>query len=141
MTTGADSGPGIGRAKVIIVPEDPTQEPVRIDVDGLEYHYQRGVCRVMPDAGKVEICYEPNGQMRLQILAWRGCGSFDAFEPVTQRDPVVDAVRERFKGSAKPETMPPCKMADGRTVAQVAKGPLPLRKSMKGANSGGDDMA
>jgi hypothetical protein len=77
---------------VIIVPEDATQEPFRIDVDGFEFHYERGVCKVMPDVGMVECRFVPNGQARLHILAWKGCVSFDAFESITTRDPVTEIV-------------------------------------------------
>ncbi|UCF48537.1 MAG: hypothetical protein JSU89_15455 [Myxococcales bacterium] len=148
MTIGADSGKGNTwrRVKVIIVPEGSEQEPLRFDLDGIEFHYERGVRAILPGAGEQFMRYEANGQARMQILGWKGCASFDAFEPRTEVDPVAESLRNRVLGNVErwpadvPPDTPPAKMGDGRTVAQVAAGPLPLRKRGKGAGSGGDDM-
>lgn len=95
MPTGADSRPSIGRAKVIIVPEDTGQQPFRMDVDGLEFCYERGVCKILPapGAGAHECRFEPNGQARLHILAWCGCATFDEFESITTRDLVIELAK------------------------------------------------
>lgn len=123
MTTGVDSEKrgAWRRVKVIIVPEGDEQAPLRFDLDGIEFHYERGVRAIMPGWGAggqgQAIRYEPNGQARLQILAWKGCQSFDAFEGRTEEDEGMAGAMERAQAI----------MADGRTLAQVAAGP-PKRK-------------
>lgn len=127
--------------KVIIVPEGSEQEPLRFDLDGIEFHYERGVRAILPGPQEQFMRYEANGQARVQILGWKGCASFDAFEARTEVDPVVEALRNQALGNVQrwPDEMPPAKMADGRTLGQVAAGP-PKRKQ-GGDDSGDDGMA
>ena len=79
----ADANKGAGRVRITVEFLDQTGSPWVVEADGFEVSQEAGIHRHHTPGNPVGDINH-NGQQRLLIKAWKGCETYDSFQPETE---------------------------------------------------------